>query len=63
MKKEIEKIVKQLCKHNINKEEAVNKLLNLHSVSGCYWDKPKEIELKMVDMTSGEIEGYLKEEI
>jgi hypothetical protein len=60
MKKQIEKIVKQLCKHNINKEEAVNKLLNLHSVSGCYWEKPKKIELKLEDMASGEMKGDIK---
>lgn len=57
--KEIEQIVKQLCKHNINKEEAVNKLLNLHSVSGCYWEKTKKIELNLEDMASGEIKGFI----
>ena len=55
MKNEIEKIVKQLLKHNISKREAVNKLLNLHSVGGCYWEKTKKIELNLEDMASNEI--------
>ena len=41
MKKQIEKIVKQLCKHNINKDEAVNKLL--------------KIKLKLEDMASSKM--------
>ncbi len=36
MRKEIEKIVKDLCKHNISKDEAIKELLNLHSVVGSF---------------------------
>ncbi len=34
--------------------------LNLHSVSGCYWEKPKEIKLKLEDMASSEMKGNIK---
>ena len=46
MREQIEKIVKQLCKHNINKEEAVNKLLNLHIDIGCINEHYESAEIK-----------------
>jgi len=36
------------------------KPLDLFSVSGCYWEKPKKIELKLEDMASGEMKGDIK---
>jgi len=34
--------------------------LHIGSVSGCYWEKPKKIELKLEDMASGEMKGNVK---
>jgi hypothetical protein len=54
------------CKREINeiyqalKDYAKIEQCNMYSISSCYWEKPKKIELNLENMASGEMIGNIK---